>query len=230
MSNINTPNHLATMRIKQLEKVELFSGVSNNALIELAGMMKEVGFKKNTMVITQGDNTRSLFIIIEGRMKVFASDEDGSQTIFTFLEGGSFFGELSLLDDAPRSASVITVEESKALTLSHQNFNHFLSKHPEVAPSLFKALTKRIRDMDETICTLTSRDIYGRLVQTLYNQATEQDDGTLMTPRLTHQDLAEMIGSSREMISRIFKDLKKGEYIVIDKKKIIIQRQLPSHW
>ena len=192
--------------------------------------MKEVSFEKNRIIITQGDRTRSLFIITGGRMKVYASDEDGSQTIFTFLTEGSFFGELSLLDDAPRSASVIAVEESKALNLSHQNFNIFLSRHPEICPSLFKALTARIRDMDDTICTLTSRDIYGRLVQTLYNQATEQEDGTLITQRLTHQDLAEMIGSSREMISRIFKDLKKGEYITIDKKRVIIRKQLPSRW
>lgn len=204
--------------------------MSEDALSELASLMKEVAFKKNQVIITQGENTRSLFIITSGRMKVYASDEDGSQTIFTFLMQGSFFGELSLLDDAPRSASVIAVEDSTALNLSHSNFNIFLSSHPEICQSLFKALTSRIRDMDDTICTLTSRDIYGRLVQTLYNQATEQADGTLITQRLTHQDLAEMIGSSREMISRIFRDLKKGKYITIDQKRVIIRKQLPSRW
>lgn len=225
----NTPQQTPT-RVLQLEKVELFSGISRVALNELASLMKEVTFKKNSLVITQGDRTRSLFIITSGRMKVYASDEDGSQTIFTFLGPDSFFGELSLLDDAPRSASVIAVEESRALSLSHQNFSNFLSQHPEISTSLFKALTKRIRSMDDTICTLTSRDIYGRLVQTLYNQAKEQEDGTLITQRLTHQDLAEMIGSSREMISRIFKDLKQGDYIRIDKKRVIIRKQLPTRY
>lgn len=223
-------NHALSIRAQQLEKIELFSGLSTSALTELAALMKEVSFKRNTTVITQGDRTRSLFIITEGRMKVFATDEDGSQTIFTFLENGSFFGELSLLDDAPRSATVLAVQDSKALSLSRQNFSIFLSKNPEICPSLFKALTTRIREMDETICTLTSRDIYGRLVQALYSQATEQEDGTLITQRLTHQDLAEMIGSSREMVSRIFKDLKKGDYISIDKKRVILRKQLPSHW
>jgi len=217
-------------RISKLGTIELFSGISTEALSELADLMKKMTFKKNEVIITQGDKTRSLFIITSGRMKVYANDEDGSQTIFTFLTQGSFFGELSLLDDAPRSASVIAVESSTALNLSHQNFNIFLSSHPEICPSLFKALTARIRKMDDTICTLTSRDIYGRLVQALYNQATEQDDGTLITQRLTHQDLADMIGSSREMISRIFKDLKKGEYISIEKKRVIIHKQLPTRW
>ena len=225
--SFNPPN---SERIQQLEKIELFSGISKQALNELASLLKEVSFQRNSIVISQGDRTRSLFMITSGRMKVFATDEEGSQTIFTFLEPGSFFGELSLLDDAPRSASVIAVEDSRALSLSHQNFTTFLDRHPEICPFLFKALTTRIRNMDETICTLTSRDIYGRLVQTLYNQATEQEDGTLITQRLTHQDLAEMIGSSREMVSRIFKDLKKGDYIRIDKKRIIIRKQLPNHW
>jgi len=219
-----------TTRIKQLEKIELFSGISPSSLAELATLMKEISFKKNTTVIAQGDNTRSLFIITSGRMKIFANDEEGSQTIFTFLEAGDFFGELSLLDDAPRSASVVAVENSNVLNLNHQNFNNFLSTHPEICPALFKALTARIRQMDETICTLTSRDIYGRLVQTLYNEAKEQADGTLITQRLTHQDLAEMVGSSREMVSRIFKELKIGEYIEVEKKQIIIKKQLPSRW
>ncbi len=192
--------------------------------------MKELNFKKNSTVISQGDHSRSLFIITSGRMKIFANDEEGSQTIFTFLEAGSFFGELSLLDDAPRSASVVAVEDSKVLNLSHQHFNNFLSNHPEICPALFKALTTRIRQMDDTICTLTSRDIYGRLVQTLYNAAKEQADGTLITQRLTHQDLAEMVGSSREMVSRIFKELKVGGYIEVEKKQIIIKKQLPNRW
>jgi len=220
----------ATIRIKQLEKIELFSGISPNSLEELATLMKEITFKKNSTVITQGDKTRSLFVITSGRMKVFANDEEGSQTIFTFLAKGDFFGELSLLDDAPRSASVVAVENSNVLNLSHHNFNLFLTAHPEIFPALFKALTTRIRQMDETICTLTSRDIYGRLVQTLNNEAKEQADGRLITQRLTHQDLAEMVGSSREMVSRIFKELKVGGYIEVEKKQIIIKKQFPSRW
>jgi len=84
--------------------------------------------------------------------------------------------------------------------------------------------------MDETICDLTSKDIYGRLVQTLYREAQQKEDGSLITQRFTHQDLAEMIGSSREMISRIFKDLKQGGYISIENKQIHIKKKLPSHW
>jgi len=219
------PNHL-----RSLHKIELFSGLSTHTLAELCGLMRQVNFKKNSLVITQGENTRSLFVITSGRLKVFANNEEGDQTIFTFMGAGDFFGELSLLDDAPRSASVIAVEDSTGYSLSHQNFNTFLNHHPEVCQSLFKALTTRIRQMDETICNLSSRDIYGRLIQVLYKEAVPQDDGRLITLRFTHQDLAEMIGSSREMVSRILTDLRKGGYISVDKKRIIIEKKLPEQW
>ena len=219
------PNHL-----NGLNKIELFAGLSADALSELSKLMKEVNFKKNSLVISQGDTTRSLFIITSGRLKVFANNEEGDQTIFSFMSAGDFFGELSLLDDAPRSASVIAVEDSTGFSLSHSHFCTFLENHPEVCPPLFKALTTRIRQMDETICNLTSRDIYGRLVQILYQEAESQTDGTLMTERFTHQDLAEMIGSSREMVSRILTDLKKGGYISVDQKRIVIEKKLPDRW
>ena len=216
--------------LESLKKIELFAGLSIDALTELSALMKEVSFKKNSLVITQGEKTRSVFVISSGRLKVFANNEDGDQTIFTFMGAGDFFGELSLLDDAPRSASVIAVVDSKGFSLSHANFLAFLNNHPEICPSMFKALTTRIRQMDQTICDLTSRDIYGRLIQILYKEAEHQEDGTLITQRLTHQDLAEMIGSSREMVSRIFTDLRKGGYISVDKKRVLIEKKLPRHW
>lgn len=219
-----------SIRAEGLAKIELFAGLPSEALDELSHLMKDFSFKKNTLVITQGENTRSVFIVTSGRLKVFADNEEGDQTIFTFMGAGDFFGELSLLDDAPRSASVIAVEDSMGFSLSHQNFSLFLENHPEIAQPLFTSLTARIRKMDDTICNLTSRDIYGRLIQTLYDEAEQQADGKLITQRLTHQDLAGMIGSSREMVSRIFTDLRKGGYISVDKKRIIIEKKLPRHW
>jgi CRP/FNR family cyclic AMP-dependent transcriptional regulator len=217
-------------RVQQLENIEFFQGIGESSLVELAGMMKEMRFKKNTTIINQGDHSRSLFVISSGRLKVFVTDKEGHQTIFSFFKKGDYFGELSLLDDAPRSATVITLEDTTALNLSHTKFQEFISQYPDACWPLFKALTTRMRRMDDTICTLTSKDIYGRLSERLYNEAEEQEDGTLITQKLTHQDLAEMIGSSREMISRIFKDLKQGGYIKIEKKRIAILKRLPSHW
>jgi len=220
---------LETRRL-QLSKLQLFGGLSEPVITELSEVLKEFNYKRNTIIISQGDNTRSLYIVIKGRLKVLASDEDGNQTIFSFLGTGDVFGELSLLDDAPRSASVVTVEETQVLHLSHQHFNEIILKYPEICPLIFKALTTRIRDMDKTICDLTSLDVYGRLIQVLYKEASENIDGTIETERLTHQDLAEMVGSSREMISRILKELRTGGYISVNEKRISIERKLPKHW
>lgn len=229
-SGLNDSNLLLTNRAKQLENIEFFKGLDMSELTELAGMMKEIKYKKNTIVINQGDLSRSLFIIVYGRLKVFATDEEGNQTIFTFLNNGDFFGELSLLDDAPRSATVYTLEDCTVLNLDHVKFKDFVDSHPAACWPLFKSLTSRIRTMDQTICSLTSRDIYGRLIEALYKQAEENADGVLITQKLTHQDFAEMIGSSREMISRIFKDLKEGGYISVETKQVSILKRLPSQW
>jgi len=217
-------------RIRQLSRLPLFSDLPEEALSELSGLIKELNYKRNTVVISQGDDTRSLYIVLHGRLKVLASDAEGNQTIFSFLGMGDFFGELSLLDDAPRSASVVTVEDAGLLHLSHQYFNDFIHKHPEICPLIFKALTSRIREMDKTICDLTSLDVYGRLAQVLYKESSEALDGRIRTERLTHQDLAEMVGSSREMISRILKELRTGGYISVDGKRITIERKLPTRW
>lgn len=217
-------------RIQFLSGLQLFSGSSREVLNELAKILKEVSYKRNTIVISQGDDTRSLYIITKGRLKVTAGDEEGNQIILSFLGNGDFFGELSLLDDTPRSASVTTVEDTNVLQLNNLLFNDFARQHPKIYPSICKALTARIRELDNTICDLASLDVYGRLVQALYKEANEEIDGTIKTERLTHQDLAEMVGSSREMISRILKELRIGGYISVNEKKITIERKLPKHW
>ena len=218
------------MRIQQLSQLQLFTDLSSDILTELASNLKESRFKRNTTIIAQGDPTRNLYIILQGRLKVLAQDEEGHQTIFSFLGPGDFFGELSLLDEAPRSASVMTVEDAHILQLSHQFFSEFLHNHHEICPHIFKILTARIREMDRTICNLTSLDVYGRLIRVLYKEAHEGPDGSIKTERLTHQDLAEMVGSSREMISHILKELRVGGYISINEKKITIEKKLPKHW
>jgi len=228
-NNLNDSNLLISNRAKQLENIEFFQGMTMPELTELAGMMKIVKVKKNSIIINQGDLSRSLFVIIQGRLKVSATDKEGNQTIFTFMNDGDFFGELSLLDEAPRSATVSSVEDCTVLNLDHVMFKNFMDSHPAACWPLFKSLTSRIRSMDEKICLLTSKDIHGRLIETLYKHAEENSEGVMMTPKLTHQDFAEMVGSSREMISRTFKDLKEGGYISVEKKQISILKRLPTY-
>ncbi len=228
-SSLGDADLIITNRANLLENIEFFKGMSKSELTELAGMMKQSKVKKNTVIINQGDLSRSLFVIVYGRLKAYATDEDGNQTLFTFFNSGDYFGELSLLDEEPRSATVQTLEDCTVLHLDHDMFKGFVCAYPNVCSILFKSLTRRIRDMDDTICLLTSKDIYGRLIQTLYKLAEEDSEGVLMTQKLTHQDLAEMVGSSREMISRTLKELKNNGFISVDKKQISILKRLPTH-
>lgn len=208
--------------------VKMFEGLSTEDSEELFSMMTKKVFPRNRMIISQGDMTRSLFVILTGRLKVFSNDADGNQTVFAFLGRGDCCGELSLLDSEPRSASIITLVKTEVMQLGYQQFEQFLKTHPAAYSPLFKSLTARIRELDETISALTSQDVYGRLVHFLYKEAREEG-GKVMTQRLTHQDIAEMVGSSREMVSRILGDLRKDGYIDISNKKICIERNLPDH-
>lgn len=212
-----------------LAEVPLFSSLDASTLDKLSSLLIKKVFKRNQILISQGDYSRSLFLIETGRTKVFSNDDEGKQTIFAFLGAGDYCGELSLLDAEPRSASVVALEKTIALQLSYTQFDEFLKTHPETSYSIFKTLTSRIRQMDQTICNLTSLDAYGRIVQILYQEA-QDENGRIITQRLTQQDIAEMVGASREMVSRILTELRKGEYISVDKKRITIEKRLPRHW
>jgi CRP/FNR family cyclic AMP-dependent transcriptional regulator len=212
-----------------LSTIPLFSSLDKNTLEELSVLLVKKEFKRNQTLISQGDHSRSLFLIEEGRTKVFSNDDEGKQTIFAFLGKGDYCGELSLLDAEPRSASVVALEKTRTLQLSYPQFDAFLKTHPEVSYSIFRALTASIRRIDETICNLTSLDVYGRITHLLHKEAIEEN-GKLITQRLTQQDIAEMVGSSREMVSRILTELRKGGYIGIEKKRISLEKKLPRHW
>lgn len=215
--------------LKVLSETPLFAGIDTETLKHFSSLLIKKELKRNELMISQGDESRSMFFIVSGRLKVFHNDEDGTQTTFAFVSSGDYCGELSLLDAEPRSASVVALENTVVLQLSYQRFDAFLEKHPHICYPIFRSLTQSIREIDQTICSLSSLDVYGRLIQLLYKEV-EDENGKMITQRLTHQDIAEMVGSSREMVSRILSDLRKGGYIEIANKRITIEKKLPRHW
>ena len=212
-----------------LESVPLFSGLSDEALasIEQHGTVKS--YKKNTIIINQDDETDSLYVILSGNVRVFISGEDGREAVLNHQGPGEYFGELALLDRQPRVASVMTMEPSKFMVISRDDFMKCLSGNPEIALNLIRPMTSRIRMLAQNVSSLALLDVYGRVARTLLQQAIEQD-GVLMTDKLTQQDIAGMVGASRAMVSRILKDLRAGGYISIEKKRITIHQKLPPHW
>jgi CRP/FNR family cyclic AMP-dependent transcriptional regulator len=212
-----------------LENVPLFSGLPKEALAEIEQHGSVKSYKKNTIVINQDDETYSLYVILSGSVKVFVSGEDGREAVLNHQQAGDYFGDLALIDKQPRVASVMTTEPSKFMIISREDFLACLSKNPEIAVNLIKPMTSRIRMLAKNVSSLALLDVYGRVARILLEQAEQQGD-VLVTDKLTQQEIADMVGASRAMVSRILKDLKEGGYISIDKKRITIHQKLPSHW
>jgi CRP/FNR family cyclic AMP-dependent transcriptional regulator len=212
-----------------IENIPLFAGLSPEVLAEIEHHGSTKNYRKNTIVINEGDETDSLYVILSGRVKVFLSGEDGREAVLNHQGPGEYFGEMSLIDRQPRAASVMTVEPSRLMIISRSDFMHCLAGNPEIALNLIKPMASRIRMLAQNVSSLALLDVYGRVARTLLQHASKED-GVLKTGKLTQQDIADMVGASRAMVSRILKDLRTGGYIDIDKKRIIIHQKLPSHW
>jgi CRP/FNR family cyclic AMP-dependent transcriptional regulator len=212
-----------------LENVPLFSGLSEDALAEVEQHGSVRSFKKGSIIINQDDESYSLYVILSGSVKVYISGDDGREAVLNHQSAGDYFGDLALIDKQPRVASVMTLENSKFMIISREDFMTCLSRNPEIAINLIKPMTSRIRMLAQNVSSLALLDVYGRVARTLLQKAVERD-GELITDRLTQQEIADMVGASRAMVSRILTDLKAGGYISINKKQITINQKLPSHW
>jgi CRP/FNR family cyclic AMP-dependent transcriptional regulator len=211
-----------------LEDVAIFSGLSPTELELLEHHMVTRSFKKNTIIINEGDEASTFFIIITGAIKVFLSNEEGKEIIINAQGPGDHFGELALLDGAPRSASVITTEKSTIGVISKEDFHHVLSRNTDLALNLIRELTRRVRFLSDNVRILALMDVYGRVAKVLLGMAQEEDGKMVINNRPTQQDIANHIGASREMVARILKDLSTGNYITIDGKRLIINEKLPD--
>jgi len=211
-----------------LEDVAIFSGLNPAELELLEHHMVTRSFKKNTIIINEGDEANSFFIIVKGAVKIFLSNEEGKEIIINAQGPGDHFGELALLDGAPRSASVITTEKSTIGLISKEDFHNVLAKNTDLALNLIRELTKRVRFLSDNVRTLALMDVYGRVAKVLLGMAEEEDGKMVINNRPTQQDIANHIGASREMVARILKDLSTGNYITIDGKRLIINEKLPA--
>jgi CRP/FNR family cyclic AMP-dependent transcriptional regulator len=186
-------------------------------------------YQKNAVVVSEGDKSDSLFIILSGRVKVYLADEEGKEVVLSTAGPGEYFGEM-ILDQGPRSASVITLETCKFSVISADQFTKFLSDNVGAAAELVKSLIHRVRGLTKTVGSLALLDVYGRVARLLLELASEENGKLVIGERLTQQEMASRVGCSREMISRILKDLRVGGYIEIDGERIIIAKPPPRAW
>jgi CRP/FNR family cyclic AMP-dependent transcriptional regulator len=186
-------------------------------------------FSKNAIILSEGDRADSLYVILEGRVKVFVANAEGKEVVLSTQGPGEYFGEM-ILDEGPRSASVITLEPSRFLVMPKADFKQFLLDNPQFAVRLIEDLIHRVRSLTGNVKSLALMDVYGRVARLLLELAEERNGNMVITQKLTQQDIANRVGASREMISKIFKDLSAGGYITVEHRHITINRMPPQHW
>jgi len=216
------------MSIYMLKNVSLFADVPDDSLEQLEKMSVVRKYPKNTILFMEGDESSHLYIIQHGKVTVSVASEDGRQVILNYMGEGEYFGELSLMDGKPRSATVTTATACEFIAISRSSFQQLLKSSPEFVMAITAAFAKRVRDLTDSVKDLALLDVYGRVSVAL--EKLSDDTGRIDNPKVTHQDIANMVGSSREMVSRIMKQLIVGEYIEQCSRYIQIKKELPKGW
>lgn len=186
-------------------------------------------FPKHAVVVNEGDRTDSLYVILSGRVKVFVADDEGGEVVLSTQGAGEYFGEM-VLDEGPRSASVMTLEPSRFAIVSKEQFTGFLAAHADFTIRLVRKLIHRARALTNNVKSLALLDVYGRVARLLLELSVEDSGKRVVPERLTQHDIASRVGASREMVSLILKDLAMGGYITVSGKRIIIHKEPPKHW
>jgi len=210
-----TPLQQKSDLIDSLRAIPLFASVGDEDLESIASLLIERRFPKNKTIVEEGLAGDYMYLICEGRVKVTKLSGDGREKILEMLEAGSFFGEMSLLDSAPRSASVKALTDVRILALARKDFLSALRRSTDLALEVIKELTQRLRQQDEQASSLSFQRVkertQGLLLRLARSEASAPD--RLATPSLTHQQIADMIGTSRETVTRAVKGLKQEGWL-----------------
>ena len=204
-----------------LRHIPLFTHLSEADLARLADSARERNYPKNSVILFEDDPGDALYVVVTGQVKVVLIGEDGREVILSVLHEGNFFGEMALIDDEPRSAHVIAMHDSNLLLLRREDFQRRLQEAPTIALGLLRELSRRLRRADDKIGGLVLLDVNGRVARLLLQMA-DENDGTNITRRITHHTIAQMIGSSRETVSRTIRDLADRGLLQVSRKAIVI--------
>ncbi len=215
----------------ELASFKIFRGLPPDQLQQLSRHIHVRNYPKRTQIISEGDPAHCLYFVISGRVKVYLDDEKGKEITVNIHEGGEAFGELSVIQGIPRSASVVTMEDSRLGLMSDQDFRQCLRENPDFSANIMGDLIDRLLQATETIRRLGLMDVYGRIAVLLLTQSVEQNGERVMKEKLTQQSIASRVGSSREMVARILKDLKQGGYVDTDAEgHLVLKKNLPHSW
>lgn len=211
-----------------LNQVEIFAQIPAEKLQQLENRSQVRRCPKNTILFMEGDVSDRLFIINEGLVCVHTEDAEGRQLILNYMGIGESFGELSLIDGMPRSASVTTVSDCVFTCISHETFTWFINENPEILHTLLQSLAGMVRSLTGSVKDMALLDVYGRVARVLERFCNEENK--VASPKLKHHEIASMVGASREMVSRIMKELVVGGYIEMHPSYIQIKKPFPKGW
>jgi CRP/FNR family cyclic AMP-dependent transcriptional regulator len=206
-----------------------FLGLTEEDIAALSRRAVTRAFPKNTIILNEGDQTDSLYIIMSGRVKVFLANEEGKEIVLDTQGPGEYFGEM-VLDEGPRSASVMTLEPCRFRLIPKDDVKALLQSHPEFAMHLVRKLIWRGRVLTEHVKSLALKNVYERFSKLLNELSVPEDGKRVLQDKLSQQEMANRIGASREMINRIIKDLTTGGYISVEGPRIVIHKPLPANW
>ena len=210
-----------------LRTVPIFSELSDEDITSLAHLALRKRYPKDTVVFFENEEGDFFFTILEGRIKVTILGDDGREVILSMLGPGDFFGEMALLDNETRSATAIAVEESELLSLHRNDFQSVLNDNKSITSALIRVLSARLRRANHQISTLALLDVYGRVARVIVDMAREEGkrlrDGRIAFRRATHQEIANRIGTTRETVTRMLKDLERQGLIHVEGKEIVVQ-------
>lgn len=205
------------------------SGLSAAELEEISRHAVARDFRERTVLVTEGDDSDSLYIILEGRVRAYVSDGEGREAVLSVMGPGEYFGEIAF-DEGPRSASVITLEPCRLLVVPRTDFADFIQRSPAFATHFIYRLIGRIRTLTNNVRSLALMDAYGRVARLLLETSVTKDGVQAIPEKLTQAEIASRVGCSREMVSRILKDLVQGGYISVEPERIVIHRKPPARW
>ncbi|MCO5105476.1 MAG: cyclic nucleotide-binding domain-containing protein [Burkholderiaceae bacterium] len=213
-----------------LRRVPLLSSLNEQQLETLAAGSARRNFPKGRTIVAEGEPSQSLYILLSGRAKVQRSDSEGKEVILAVLGSGDFFGEMSLIDEAPRSASVITLESCDFMSINKDAFRSMLMQSPEMCMAVMKGMVRRLREADKKIETLALLDVYGRVARVLLDFSEMVNGERVVKNKLPRQEIAKMIGASREMVSRVMKGLEIDGYIVpMPEGRLMLREKISSY-
>ena len=215
------------MDVGFLKYIPLFSELSEDDLREIVKLAVRQVYMKDNMILIEEEIGSTMFIILDGRVKISRISDDGREVILSILSEGDFFGEMSILDGQNRSANVVTLDDSRIMVIRREDFLQMLHDYPQIAINLLKELAQRLRRSDAQIKSLSLQNATGKVASTLLRIADDSGKihlGQVEIPRLPpQQDLANMAGTSRETISRVLKALTKQGHLRKEGSRLIIK-------